>query len=124
MLGEASMSGVPPLGLPKIRSLVGGMVRPTFWASPEWSTRAKRITPLACKMLSSFSTVSSTECLLFLQTIPWFGFGAMNRPLFLCGGWNRGLRTGTCDSENDNYYKYGSADDEIAGRAAKVVGAD
>ena len=33
-LGEASMSGVPAFGLPKIKSLVGGIFIPTFSASP------------------------------------------------------------------------------------------
>ena len=32
--GEASISGVPALGLPKISSLVGRMRRPAFAASP------------------------------------------------------------------------------------------
>ena len=36
-LGEASINGVPPFGLPKIRSLVGGIFSPAFSASPLWS---------------------------------------------------------------------------------------
>ena len=42
--GWATMTGVPPLGLPKMRSWVGGMERPTFWASPLWSMRVKMLT--------------------------------------------------------------------------------
>src|SRR5580658_4538854 len=34
MLGAASIRGVPPLGFPKISSLVGGIFNPTFAASP------------------------------------------------------------------------------------------
>jgi len=34
LLGAASMSGVPDLGLPKIKSLVGGIFIPIFSASP------------------------------------------------------------------------------------------
>ncbi len=36
-LGAANIRGVPPLGLPKINSLVGGILIPTFFASPLWS---------------------------------------------------------------------------------------
>src|SRR5256886_975648 len=46
-LGAASISGVPAFGLPKIRSLVGGIVIPIFAASPLWSTSANSVTPLA-----------------------------------------------------------------------------
>jgi hypothetical protein len=59
--GEASMSGVPALGLPKMRSLVGGILRPAFSASPLWSMRAKRVTPLDWRMERRRSTVWSTE---------------------------------------------------------------
>ena len=45
-LGAASISGVPPFGLPKIKSLVGGIFSPTFSASPLWSMRANSVTPL------------------------------------------------------------------------------
>lgn len=36
--GAASITGVPPFGLPKIRRFVGRIFIPTFSASPLWST--------------------------------------------------------------------------------------
>jgi hypothetical protein len=59
MLGEASTSGVPALGLPKMATFVGGIFKPTFSASPLWSINAKSVTPFACKIPLSFSTVWS-----------------------------------------------------------------
>src|SRR5882762_11314326 len=70
MLGAASITGVPALGLPKISSLVGRICIPAFSASPLWSTSAKSATPLACRMLLSLSTVWSTEWLLSLAVTP------------------------------------------------------
>src|SRR5580698_2286877 len=58
-LGAANMRGVPPLGLPKINSLVGGIFIPTFSASPLWSIKANRVTPLDARIFLSRSTVSS-----------------------------------------------------------------
>ena len=43
-LGAASISGVPAFGLPKIRSLVGGIFSPAFSASPLWSISANSVT--------------------------------------------------------------------------------
>ena len=40
LLGAASMTGVPAFGFPKISSLVGRNLSPTFSASPPWSTTA------------------------------------------------------------------------------------
>ena len=54
------MMGVPALGLPKMRSLVLGMVRPAVRASPEWSMRAKSLMPLAASRVWRRATVSST----------------------------------------------------------------
>jgi len=59
--GDASISGVPDLGLPKINSLVGGIFMPAFSASPLWSMIANSVTPLACRILFNRSTVSFTE---------------------------------------------------------------
>ena len=42
-LGAASISGVPPFGLPKIKSLVGGIFNSTFSASPLWSMSANSV---------------------------------------------------------------------------------
>ena len=61
LLGEASISGVPPFGLPKISNFVGGIFMPTFSASPLWSISAKSVMPVACRIPFNFSTVSSTE---------------------------------------------------------------
>ena len=55
------MRGVPPLGLPKISSFVGGIFIPTFAASPLWSISANRVISLDRRMFLSLSTVSSTE---------------------------------------------------------------
>jgi len=61
MLGAASMRGVPPFGLPKISSFVGGIFIPTFAASPLWSISAKKVISLARRIFMSLFTVSSTE---------------------------------------------------------------
>ena len=50
LLGAASISGVPAFGLPKIKSLVGGIFIPTFSASPLWSIRANSVTPFDCSI--------------------------------------------------------------------------
>ncbi len=50
MVGAASITGVPALGLPKMRSLVGGIFNPAFSASPLWSTRAKSAIPFDFKI--------------------------------------------------------------------------
>jgi len=61
MLGAASMRGVPPFGLPKISSFVGGIFIPTFAASPLRSISAKKVISLARRIFMSLFTVSSTE---------------------------------------------------------------
>jgi hypothetical protein len=61
MLGTASMSGVPPFGLPKISSFMGGIFIPTFATSPLWSISANKVISLDHKIFFSLSTVSSTE---------------------------------------------------------------
>src|ERR1700691_879603 len=80
MLGAANINGVPPLGLPKISNFVGGIFMPAFSASPLWSTSAKSVTPFACRIPLSFSTVWSTECLLGLLTMPLSVDGAISAP--------------------------------------------
>ncbi len=70
IVGAASIRGVPPFGLPKMRSLVGCISIPTFFASPLWSMSAKTATSFALRIAWSFARVSSTECLLDLLTIP------------------------------------------------------
>src|SRR5262249_9207271 len=70
MLGTASMRGVPPFGLPKISSFVGGISIPTFAASPLWSMIANRVISLDRRIFLSLSTVSSTEGLLGILTMP------------------------------------------------------
>jgi hypothetical protein len=57
MLGAASIRGVPALGEPKTSSFVGGIFMSTFSASPLWSIRAKRVTPLASNIPFSRMTV-------------------------------------------------------------------
>jgi len=54
LLGDATISGVPAFGLPKITSFVGRIFRPAFAASPEWSTIAKILRPFACRIPVSF----------------------------------------------------------------------
>src|ERR1700722_13906842 len=76
MLGAASIGGVPPLGLPKIRSLVGGILIPTLAASPLWSITTKRVIPFDWSIPLSLSTVLSTEWLLETSTIPFFLWAA------------------------------------------------
>ena len=44
-VGEAIIKGVPAVGLPKIRSCVGLIFSPAFFASPPWSTKAKTLSP-------------------------------------------------------------------------------
>jgi hypothetical protein len=41
-LGEATISGVPPFGLPKIKSFVEGIFSPTLSASPLSREREQR----------------------------------------------------------------------------------
>jgi hypothetical protein len=48
IFGAATIKGVPALGLPKITSCVGGIVKPAFVASAAWSTRANIMRLLAC----------------------------------------------------------------------------
>jgi len=60
-LGEASIRGVPALGLPKVTGLVFGIFRPALAASLLWSTMVKSFTPLASRMDFKRTTVSSTE---------------------------------------------------------------
>jgi hypothetical protein len=60
MLGAASITGVPPLGLPKINSLVGRIFMPAFSASPRhFQSRIRRFAILAV-LLSGALLASST----------------------------------------------------------------
>ena len=54
MLGTASMTGVPALGLPKINSLVGSIFIPTLAASALWSISANKVTPFVQHPLEPF----------------------------------------------------------------------
>ena len=69
-LGEASISGVPPAGLPKRTTLVAGMERPAFAASPLWSIMAKSFMFFAVRASVSCVTVSSTECFEGIEIRP------------------------------------------------------
>jgi hypothetical protein len=62
--GGVEHEGRAGFGLPKMRTLVGGMSRPTERASPEWSMTAKSLTPLSRSRASMRETDSSTENLL------------------------------------------------------------
>src|SRR5690348_16081693 len=53
-----------------MRSLVGGICRPTFCASPLWSTSANKVSPRSRRMPCNRSTVSSTDRLLGRSAIP------------------------------------------------------
>jgi hypothetical protein len=44
LAAPCGMRGVPPFGLPKISSFVGGIFSPTFAPSPLWSMSANRVT--------------------------------------------------------------------------------
>ena len=57
-LGDAIITGVPALGLPKSKATVCGMLMPLRPASPLKSIFANNCKPLACRMFSSFATVS------------------------------------------------------------------
>src|ERR1700730_16661314 len=84
MEGTANITGVPALGLPKIRSLVGRIFIPTFCASPLWSISAKSVAPFSCNILLSVSTVWSTECLLGIAMMPFPVIVAVGVSLLLC----------------------------------------
>src|SRR2546421_1682011 len=60
MLGAASISGVPALGVPKISNFVGGIFIPIFAASPLWSTRSEEHT-------SELQSRSDLVCRLLLE---------------------------------------------------------
>jgi hypothetical protein len=61
LLGVASINGVPPFGLAKISSFVGGNCQSTNSASLLWSIKANNFTPLDCRILFSRSTVCSVD---------------------------------------------------------------
>jgi hypothetical protein len=68
-MGDATITGVPLAGLPKITSTVSRMSSPACRASARWSITANRRIPLALMIPVSRATASATESGLVLVTM-------------------------------------------------------